>query len=145
MFTTSNCNIILLSLALGCFVSGSVVALLQQQEPSRRAFLARTASLIAAGSTAPLCIRSGDNTASAWAADDGEVFKRQTDKFSYIIKIPASMKQSQKPVKTHLDEINFVSETVKGYQYGITIDPVRITSLREVCSNNSRLCKVYER
>jgi uncharacterized protein YggU (UPF0235/DUF167 family) len=75
----------------------------------------------------------------AWAADDAAanadvvtLFRRETDTVSYSITIPSGMKQSQKPVKTHLDEINFVSETVKGYQYGITVDPVRINSLKEV-------------
>lgn len=41
------------------------------------------------------------------------------------------MKEDSKPLKTHLDEVNFVSETIKRYQYGITVDPVRITSLKE--------------
>lgn len=41
------------------------------------------------------------------------------------------MKEGSKPVKTHLDEVNFVSESVKRYQYGITVDPVRISSLKE--------------
>jgi hypothetical protein len=51
---------------------------------------------------------------------------------SYEIKIPPSMYESTKPVKTHLDEVNFLSESIKGYQYGITVDPVRITSIKEV-------------
>jgi len=41
------------------------------------------------------------------------------------------MKQGSKPLKTHLDEINFSSETVPKYQIGITVDPVRIKSLKE--------------
>jgi len=49
----------------------------------------------------------------------------------YQIAIPSSMKESSKPVKTHLDEVNFRSESTKGYQYGITVDPVRISSLKE--------------
>jgi hypothetical protein len=52
---------------------------------------------------------------------------------SYQIELPSSMKESSKPVKTHLDEVNFSSETIKGYQYGVTVDPVRISSLKEVC------------
>lgn len=50
----------------------------------------------------------------------------------YQISIPSTMNEGSKPVKTHLDEINFVSESVKRYQYGITVDPVRISSLKEV-------------
>jgi hypothetical protein len=51
---------------------------------------------------------------------------------SYSINLPSTMKETSKPVKTHLDEVNFVSETTKGYQYGVTVDPVRISSLKEV-------------
>lgn len=58
-------------------------------------------------------------------------FDRQIEKFSYSINIPPTMQQSQKPVKTHQDEVNFKSDDVKGYQYGITVDPVRINSLKE--------------
>ena len=43
-----------------------------------------------------------------------------------------SFQESQKPVKTHLDEVNLISNSIKGYQYGITVDPVRINSLTEV-------------
>jgi len=50
---------------------------------------------------------------------------------TYQIDIPSSMKESSKPVKTHLDEVNFRAENTKGYQYGITVDPVRISSLKE--------------
>lgn len=58
-------------------------------------------------------------------------YQRQKDKIAYSIQIPIQFKETQKPLKTHLDEINFVSEDVKGYQYGITVDPVRINSLKE--------------
>ena len=59
-------------------------------------------------------------------------FDRDTDKFSYSIDIPSTMKQSAKPVKTHQDEVNFGSESISRYQYGVTVDPVRINSLKEV-------------
>lgn len=58
-------------------------------------------------------------------------FDRDTDKFSYSIDIPSTMKQSAKPVKTHQDEVNFGSESISRYQYGVTVDPVRINSLKE--------------
>jgi hypothetical protein len=51
---------------------------------------------------------------------------------NYQIAIPSTMSEGSKPVKTHLDEVNFVSDSVKRYQYGITVDPVRISSLKEV-------------
>lgn len=71
-------------------------------------------------------------TVSAAVSAPANAFDRKEDKFSYTINIPTTMKQSQKPVKTHQDEINFASEDIKGYQYGITVDPVRINSLKEV-------------
>lgn len=60
-----------------------------------------------------------------------EDFVRQTDQFAYSFKIPSGFLPGNKPLKTHLDEINFSSETIKSYQYGITVDPVRINSMQE--------------
>ena len=76
----------------------------------------------------------GTNSVPAYAEDTATVFSRQTATYQYQITTPPTFEQSQKPVKTHLDEINFVSSQVKGYQYGITVDPVRIDSLKEVSS-----------
>jgi hypothetical protein len=78
-----------------------------------------------------IMVVSGAATVFA-ATAPANAFDRQEDKFSYTINIPSTLKQSQKPVKTHQDESNFASEDVKGYQYGITVDPVRINSLKEV-------------
>lgn len=60
-----------------------------------------------------------------------EVFTRQTDQLSYEFQPPPNFGAGNKPLKTHLDEINFKSEDVGGYQFGITVDPVRIESLRQ--------------
>lgn len=62
-------------------------------------------------------------------------FERADAKFAYSITIPESLKEGSKPVKTHQDEINFVASEIRGYQYGITADPVRINSLKEVGEN----------
>lgn len=51
-------------------------------------------------------------------------------KFSYTVTPPPSFTASNKPLKTHLDEINF-SGDVRGYSLGVTVDPVRIKSIRE--------------
>jgi hypothetical protein len=59
-------------------------------------------------------------------------FTREAKDFAYSVTPPPGFRQTQKPVKTHLDEVNFISDTVKGYQFGITVDPVRINSLKEV-------------
>ena len=52
-------------------------------------------------------------------------------KFSYTVTPPPSFTTGNKPLKTHLDEINFSSQDVRGYTIGITVDPVRIKSIRE--------------
>jgi len=62
---------------------------------------------------------------------------------TYQIDIPSSMKESSKPVKTHLDEVNFRAENTKGYQYGITVDPVRISSLKEVRTDRQETFKFF--
>eukprot|EP00980_Cylindrotheca_fusiformis_P011628 scaffold2747_cov104-Cylindrotheca_fusiformis.AAC.18 len=75
----------------------------------------------------------GMSTTTTTTANAATLLDRNVEsgKVSYTINIPSSMKQSSKPVKTHQDEINFASEELRGYQYGITVDPVRINSLRE--------------
>jgi hypothetical protein len=61
-----------------------------------------------------------------------EVYARETNQFAYTFSPPIGFPgPSQKPLKTHLDEVNFASTDVPGYQFGITVDPVRITSLKE--------------
>lgn len=60
------------------------------------------------------------------------LFQRETNEFRYQFQVPVDFTgPSQKPVKTHLDEVNFKSTTIAGYEIGITIDPVRISSLAE--------------
>ncbi|KAL9190616.1 hypothetical protein ACHAXT_000322 [Thalassiosira profunda] len=56
-----------------------------------------------------------------------------TDKFQfgYTLTPPPSFVASNKPLKTHLDEINFAPPDVRGYTIGITVDPVRISKLQE--------------
>jgi len=71
-------------------------------------------------------------TATTLAAPPANAFDRTDPKFAYSIQIPESCKEGSKPVKTHQDEINFISGDIRGYQYGITVDPVRINSLKEV-------------
>ena len=51
--------------------------------------------------------------------------------YKYTVTPPPSFTSSNKPLKTHLDEINFSDPDVRGYTLGITVDPVRIKSIRE--------------
>jgi len=101
---------------------------------SRRSVLSTTVA-------SSLSLFSLGATNNAYAAltihnENDELYKRKLNvltnkELTYQIAIPSSMKESSKPVKTHLDEVNFRSESTKGYQYGITVDPVRISSLKE--------------
>lgn len=67
----------------------------------------------------------------ASAALAADVYTRQTDQFAYEFQPPENFDSGNKPLRTHLDEINFKSESVGGYQFGVTVDPVRIDSLRQ--------------
>mmetsp|Transcript_22091 Transcript_22091/g.28581 ORF Transcript_22091/g.28581 Transcript_22091/m.28581 type:complete len:320 (-) Transcript_22091:45-1004(-) len=59
-----------------------------------------------------------------------QLYTKKTDKFSYQFQPPPNFDSgNNKPLKTHLDEINFKSNN--GYQFGITVDPVRIQSLEQ--------------
>jgi hypothetical protein len=53
--------------------------------------------------------------------------------FGYTVTPPPTFVSSNKPLKTHLDEINFSPppDVSRGYTLGITVDPVRISSIRE--------------
>ena len=67
-------------------------------------------------------------------ADDtleSKLIVRSGKEFSYNFQPPSGFKTSNKPLKTHLDEINYTKDGERGYQYGITVDPVRINSLQE--------------
>lgn len=59
--------------------------------------------------------------------------KQGKGEFSYYtFEPPYGFNKGNKPLKTHLDEVNFYTKDgERGYQYGITVDPVRIQSLKE--------------
>jgi hypothetical protein len=59
-------------------------------------------------------------------------YRKVTSDYAYSFVPPPNFVTGTKPLKTHLDEINFFSSGIRGYQIGITVDPVRISSLKEV-------------
>lgn len=104
---------------------------------SRRSVLSTVVTASAWSFLSLSLIVAPKNIYAAMDDDNSSLFTRKlkvlSDKeLSYQIAIPSSMKESSKPIKTHLDEVNFMSESTRGYQYGITVDPVRITSIKEV-------------
>ena len=88
---------------------------------NRRQFLALVPAAVA---TLPILSRPAE-------ASSENVFKRQADQFSYVFEPPTDWTPQNKPLKTHLDEVNFKSPSIGKYEFGITVDPVRIKSLRE--------------
>ena len=104
---------------------------------SRRSVLSTVVTASAWSFLSLSLIVAPKNVYAAMDDDNSSLFIRKlkvlSDKeLTYQIAIPSSMKESSKPIKTHLDEVNFMSESTRGYQYGITVDPVRITSIKEV-------------
>jgi len=70
-------------------------------------------------------------------------FRQEGKDFTYTFVPPSSdFKLSKKPLQTHLDEINFVSEDLKGYQIGITVDPIRIQTLKDFGTPDEVAAKV---
>jgi len=100
--------------------------------PSRRHFgiiVAITAVSVVTGRPVPAVAGTNEDDITAVQPLS---FTRKTDQFAYEFQPPSSCsKPANKPLKTHLDEIIFKCETIAGYEYGITIDPVRINSLQE--------------
>ena len=92
-------------------------------------------------------VLTGNPTLAAAEEDSFVYTRKQTvmnkKELSYQIAIPSTMNEGSKPVKTHLDEVNFFSESVKRYQYGITVDPVRISSLKEVSAYQKTLFRFW--
>lgn len=58
-------------------------------------------------------------------------YVRETDQVYYTFAPPPGCDTpSQKPLKTHLDEVTFKNSDT-GVQFGITVDPLRIATLRD--------------
>jgi hypothetical protein len=98
---------------------------------SRRSFLNKHNAAILS-TVACLVVTNPSNAVSSSSDTTHSPFTRTSDRFAYSFQPPDSLTQSNKPLKTHLDEVNFIaSDNDKSYQIGITVDPVRINSLVE--------------
>lgn len=96
---------------------------------SRRNALSHFATITCAALTAP-SLALADDTATTTPVVQ-PLYVKKADKFAYQFQPPPNFDAGNKPLKTHLDEINFKSTSTGGYQYGITVDPVRIASLAD--------------
>ena len=93
---------------------------------SRRNALGVAASLMAATAT-------WSRPSRVWAAEESDdPYVERGNGFAYRFVYPPDFEPGAKPVKTHLFEINWKSTNTPKYTFGITIDPVRINSLKEV-------------
>jgi hypothetical protein len=93
----------------------------------RRGFIE---TLVAAGATLVASPRYSFADTASDTQQSGAYISPPNQKFGYTITPPPSFTTSNKPLKTHLDEINF-SGDIRGYTLGVTVDPVRIKSIRE--------------
>lgn len=106
--------------------SGSIFSI--NNATSRRRTLLQQAAIL-------LTISWSGTCAAANALEEqsaSKLFTRKTDQFAYEFQPPPNFAEpSQKPLKTHLDEVIIKASDRSGYQFGITVDPVRINSLTE--------------
>jgi hypothetical protein len=114
----------------------------QPQQQQRRQVLqtlgglsVSTLSLVPFGGLATVAQSARAAAGAVDVADDDDTqtqFVRRTDQYSYQFTPPPHFTApGNKPLKTHLDEHNFQSSTTAGFQFGITVDPVRLQSLSE--------------
>jgi len=104
-----------------------------ENDSTRRSFTVHVMStMISSGAIStvfPSLVQAEDDNDSSSSSS----FKRVNAKlgFAYEFTPPSSvMTTSNKPLQTHLDEINLPTNR-KGYTYGVTVDPIRIQSLKD--------------
>lgn len=95
-----------------------------EAQHSRRAFVAGNIL-----STIPFLTPS-ESFAEQAEVDLNIFTRRKENQFGYTLNLPLALNPGNKPLQTHLDEVNLAT-SMKGYTYGITVDPIRIASLKE--------------
>ncbi|KAL7538457.1 hypothetical protein ACHAWF_006096 [Thalassiosira exigua] len=98
----------------------------------RRKLIQQTSAAVAASLLLPPSPASASEDAPQQPSQTYTRTPSPGDKFQfgYTITPPPGFAQGNKPLKTHLDEINF-SPPDRGYTLGITVDPVRIKRISE--------------
>ena len=79
----------------------------------------------------PMIAIANDIDVSKSMNNENMIYVSEGKGFSYVFEVPNEFKNNNKPLKTHLDEVNFTKEGESSYQFGITVDPVRIQSLKQ--------------
>jgi len=93
--------------------------------PALRAAVGRREVLGAAVLAGVLFPYAGAARAEAAVVQEGQEYK--SEKFGYSLTFPNDWKAGNKPVRTHLDEINIKGSG--GSELGVSVDPVKIDSL----------------
>lgn len=127
-----------LSLGNGNEIDRSMVG---QSQLSRKTFLTRSIAAVSVSvSTLPLLVPQ-----RAFGADgenDPNKFTRiKASQFAYSLTLPVEPNPTNKPLQTHLDEVNLPT-SLKGYSYAITVDPIRLNSLKEFGTPNEVAAKI---
>ncbi|KAL3768431.1 hypothetical protein ACHAW5_005844 [Stephanodiscus triporus] len=122
--------------------SGTTIVASGRRRAIRRLSAVAVAASSWSSSTLPLLVSPLRPTAYASAADapaassSGPYVRTSSPndkfRFGYAVVPPPGFAPSNRPLRTHLDEINFSPPDGRGgYTLGITVDPVRISSIRE--------------
>ena len=103
--------------------------------PDRRdvlKYVAKSACAVAAAATTTGTTMMMPSLFLPAPANAMDLYTKRSKDYAYSFQPPEGFKEGNKPLKTHLDEVNFFKDSdalPSGYQFGITVDPVRIPSL----------------
>jgi hypothetical protein len=111
----------------------------QQHQQQQRRQVLQTLGLSAlslpflglAGTAPPARAADESTNTDQVIADTDRTFVRRTKEYAYQFTPPPNFTPGNKPLKTHMDENNFKSSVTSGWQFGITVDPVRLQSMAE--------------
>jgi len=109
----------------------------------RRDLFDRSSSLLKTAVTTTAIIAATSTTVSAPAKaasspppPSRQIYTRvrsdkQGNKFGYTLNVDPTLEPSNKPLQTHLDEVNLLCPAIRGFQFGVTVDMIRLKNLRE--------------
>mmetsp|Transcript_25763 Transcript_25763/g.38199 ORF Transcript_25763/g.38199 Transcript_25763/m.38199 type:complete len:280 (-) Transcript_25763:112-951(-) len=121
---------------------------------SRKSFIQSIATAAIATTTTAIAFTTLPSSALASASpEDDKTFTRRikndskpTQSFAYTLTLPNPPSPTNKPLQTHLDEVNLPMNSnpygIQRYTYGVTVDPIRLTSLRQFGTPNEVAAKI---
>mmetsp|Transcript_35530 Transcript_35530/g.36200 ORF Transcript_35530/g.36200 Transcript_35530/m.36200 type:complete len:221 (-) Transcript_35530:16-678(-) len=118
----------------------SLVIVLYLSEMSHAASLTKWISPTVQKACSTLSVAVGiciSNTQVIEAAEFGELMPYTSPDNHFSIKHPSDLHESPKLVKTHEKEVFFKSGSIKGFNAGVSVDRVKVSSLKEFASPES--------